>query len=184
MTNVSALLGPESLYFAGLSAGRPDSIADAERCNRAYRVNEVWQGNRLIYKLVNCSRSGKRNALEWAEEVLEYSAGMPKSAEACVARDFESPFDSIEGAQEYLALLGQALAEARQSTEADLSADMHAQAPRRLEAMRLALYKLEKLEQHLKISHRLLNDLRTLRRLLFEERAQPAGSRSGSDSKR
>lgn len=100
-----------------------------------------------------------------------------------MARDFESPFDSIEGAQEYLALLGQALAEARQSTEADLSADIHAQAPRRLEAMRLALYKLEKLEQHLKVSHRLLNDLRTLRRLLFEERAQPAGLRSGDSNR-
>lgn len=99
-----------------------------------------------------------------------------------MAHDFETPFDSIEGAQEYLALLAQALTEARESTEADLAADVHASAPRRLEAMRLALYKLEKLEQHMKISRRLLNDLRTLRRLLFEERAQPATSRS--DSKR
>ena len=98
--------------------------------------------------------------------------------------DFETPFDSIEGAQEYLALLAQALTEAKQSTEADLAADIHAKAPRRLEAMRLALYKLEKLEQHIKVSHRLLNDLRTLRRLLFEERALPTSSRSGSDSKR
>lgn len=111
---------------------------------------------------------------------MEYSAGVPTPAEAMsLAHDFETPFDSIEGAQEYLALLAQVLTEARQSTEADLASDIHAKAPRRLEAMRLALYKLEKLEQHIKISRRLLNDLRTLRRLLFEERAQPASSHSG-----
>lgn len=121
--------------------------------------------------------------LERREEILEYGVGLPTPAEAMsLAHDFETPFDSIEGAQEYLALLAQALTEARESTEADLAADVHASAPRRLEAMRLALYKLEKLEQHMKISRRLLNDLRTLRRLLFEERAQPATSRS--DSKR
>jgi hypothetical protein len=122
---------------------------------------------------------------ERLEEILEYSAGMPVPAEATpVAHDFETPFDSIEGAQEYLALLAQALTEAQESTEADLASDVHAKAPRRLEAMRLALYKLEKLEQHMKVSRRLLNDLRTLRRLLFEERAQPATSHTGSDSKR
>lgn len=115
---------------------------------------------------------------------MEYSAGVLTPAEEMdLARDFETPFDSIEGAQEYLALLAQALTEAKESTEADLASDVHAKAPRRLEAMRLALYKLEKLEQHIKVSHRLLNDLRTLRRLLFEERAQPASSVRG-DSKR
>jgi len=36
------------------------------------------------------------------------------------------------------------------------------------------LYKLEQLEKHVKTSHRILNDLRTLRRLLFEERAGKA----------
>lgn len=39
----------------------------------------------------------------------------------------------------------------------------------------MALYNLEKLEVHLSRSSRILNDLRTLRRLLFEERA--AGTR-------
>ena len=116
---------------------------------------------------------------------LEYSSGVSTSAEAMyLAHDFETPFDSIEGAQEYLALLAQVLTEAQQSTEADLASDVHAAAPRRLEAMRLALYKLEKLEQHIKVSRRLMNDLRTLRRLLFEERAQPATSHSASDLKR
>jgi hypothetical protein len=40
-------------------------------------------------------------------------------------------------------------------------------------------FKLEKLEQHLKTSSRLLNDLRTLRRLLLDERLE--SSASGKD---
>jgi hypothetical protein len=46
---------------------------------------------------------------------------------------------------------------------------------RRQEALRLVLFKLEKLEQQVKNARRLLNDLRTLRRLLLEERT---GSKS------
>jgi hypothetical protein len=53
-----------------------------------------------------------------------------------------------------------------------------------LEAVRLALYKLEKLEQHIKASRRLLNDLRTLRRLLFEERSDAETSKAVLNPKR
>jgi hypothetical protein len=47
-------------------------------------------------------------------------------------------------------------------------------------------FKLGKLEKHLQTSSRLLNDLRTLRRLLLDERpepspASPGQSPSGSD---
>lgn len=86
----------------------------------------------------------------------------------------ETPFDNIESAHEYLGLLVKAVEEAKQTAEGDL-AEAGAKSPRRLDAVRLAVYKLEKLEQHLKIGRRLLNDLRTLRRLLLEERAEPAG---------
>jgi hypothetical protein len=50
-----------------------------------------------------------------------------------------------------------------------------------LQALRIVEFKLDKLEQHLKTSSRLLNDLRTLRRLLLDERAEP-GPESGQDS--
>lgn len=87
----------------------------------------------------------------------------------------ETPFDSIESAHEYLGLLVKAVEEAKQSAEGDLAAAGPASA-RHLDAIRLAVYKLEKLEQHIKIGRRLLNDLRTLRRLLLEERVEAAGS--------
>lgn len=76
-------------------------------------------------------------------------------------------FDTIESAQEFLALLREAVEEATLVAQTD-----SAQAEgRNLDAIRMVLYKLEKLEQHLKVSGRLLNDLRTLRRLLLEERS-------------
>jgi hypothetical protein len=84
----------------------------------------------------------------------------------------DTPFESIEGAQEYLRLLCAAVLETRQDVEADARAQAASEPQRRLEALRLVLYKLEQLEKHVKTSHRILNDLRTLRRLLLEERAR------------
>ena len=83
----------------------------------------------------------------------------------------DTPFESIEGGLEYLKLLHAAVLEARQDVEGDVRAQAGVEARRRLEALRLVLYKLEQLEKHVKTSHRLLNDLRTLRRLLLEERS-------------
>jgi NifB/MoaA-like Fe-S oxidoreductase len=81
-----------------------------------------------------------------------------------------SPFESIESAQEYLALLAQAVAESCATVKADVEAPESSATQRHLEALRLIVYNLEKLEQHVKVSRRILNDLRTLRRLLHQER--------------
>jgi hypothetical protein len=83
----------------------------------------------------------------------------------------ETPFDSIENAQDYLRLLLENVAEGRNEVAADLAAAEEAKSERRVEALRLVQYKLEKLEQHLRSGSRTLNDLRTLRRLLLDERA-------------
>jgi hypothetical protein len=83
-----------------------------------------------------------------------------------------NPFESIESAQEYFQYLAEAVLEAKESVERDITTHSSPELRRRQEALRLALYKLERLEQHTKSSRRLLNDLRTLRRLLLEERAE------------
>ena len=93
----------------------------------------------------------------------------------------ETPFDSIENAKDYIRLLLETVADARQEVASDLTAAEGAESDRRLEALRLVHYKLEKLEQHLQSSSRSLNDLRSLRRLLFEERAEPAVVQSEID---
>jgi len=84
-----------------------------------------------------------------------------------------TPFDTIESAHEFLTLLRDAVDDAKNHAEADIVAEGGAQTSRRLDAVRLVVYKLDKLEQHIKSSCRLLNDLRTLRRLLLEERSEP-----------
>jgi hypothetical protein len=88
----------------------------------------------------------------------------------------QTPFDTVENAHQYVHLLVEAITEAKGEIAADIDA---AEPDRRLEALRVVQFKLEKLEQHLKTSSRLLNDLRTLRRLLFDER--PETTAAGQD---
>jgi hypothetical protein len=85
----------------------------------------------------------------------------------------QNPFGSIESAQEYLRLLSEALQEAQLSFHEDVvdSAPIDEQSrARRVEAMRLVSYKLSQLTHHVSASRCVLNDLRTLRRLLLRER--------------
>ena len=85
-----------------------------------------------------------------------------------------NPFGSIESAQEYLRLLAEALQEAQQTFPEDVvdsePVDEQSRA-RRLQAMQLVSYKLNQLADHVNGSRCVLNDLRTLRRLLLRERA-------------
>jgi hypothetical protein len=82
----------------------------------------------------------------------------------------ETTFGSIEGAAEYLALLVESVNEAREDLASEAALASAAGEGRREQAIQLATYKLSQLRQHLTTSHRLLNDLRTIRRLLFAER--------------
>lgn len=81
-------------------------------------------------------------------------------------------FDSVESAHEYVQLLAEVVGHAKEEVSEDVIREADSDLPRRLEALRLLLYNLEKLEQHLKKSSRILNDVRSLRRLLFEERRE------------
>jgi hypothetical protein len=92
----------------------------------------------------------------------------------------ETPFDNLESAHEYVGLLLEAIVEAESELATDMST-ADGNHSRRLEALRLIHYKLEKLEGHLRSSSRLLNDLRSLRRLLLEERLLPVINRTGTE---
>jgi hypothetical protein len=89
-----------------------------------------------------------------------------------------TPFDSVENTQEYFRFLSETLLEVKQEIEGDIIAAAESKLSRRLEALRLVLFKLQKLEEHVKTSSRLLNDLRILRRLLLEERLKIAETKS------
>jgi hypothetical protein len=87
----------------------------------------------------------------------------------------ETPFDSIEGAHQYVSLLSEALEEARIAVQQDANiAGRTTGSKRRGEALRVVDYKLNQLGEHLAATRRILNDLRTLRRLLLGEREEAA----------
>jgi hypothetical protein len=93
----------------------------------------------------------------------------------------ETPFDSIESSHQYVALLAQAIEEAKNDVEGDIAMAMADKADRRRDALQLVFYKLAKLETHMSASRRILNDLRTLRRLLLDERElKEAATRNGN----
>ncbi len=85
-----------------------------------------------------------------------------------MAYERETPFDDIESARQYVELLAEAIEEARREVEAEMA---NPQPERRLQALQLVSFKLARLSTHIGGSSRILNDLRTLRRLLLGERA-------------
>jgi hypothetical protein len=89
------------------------------------------------------------------------------------------PFDSIESAHEFLALLSEVVVTTRTEIHADLARESDATDVRRVDALRLAAYHLHNLEHHMVRSRRILNDLRCIRRLLFAERGKGAAKPNG-----
>jgi hypothetical protein len=86
----------------------------------------------------------------------------------------ELPLDSIESAQEFVALIAQVVLETKHDIEADVQREMSSTFPRRLRALQIIADNLGTLELHVRRSCRILNDLRSLRRLLFGERTKGA----------
>ena len=84
------------------------------------------------------------------------------------------PFENIESAHEYVGLLLEALTEATDTIGQEIGTPSEMARDRHLDALRLVDYKLKALERHLTVSKRLLTDLRTLRRYLFDERTLEA----------
>lgn len=106
-----------------------------------------------------------------------------RSERRVVSDKAETPFDSIEGSHEYVAMLAEALDEARRDVEAEIAAAEREGASRRKEALLLVSYNLAKLNLHITSSRRILNDLRSLRRLLLAERGLLAEDQKAEDEK-
>ena len=87
------------------------------------------------------------------------------------------PFDSIESAHEFMSLLEESIGEALGDVRQDLDSATGDDRERRAEALALAVYKMSQLEIHVQKSRRILNDLRSIRRLLLAERAKVMAAR-------
>jgi hypothetical protein len=81
-----------------------------------------------------------------------------------------TPFDTIESAQDYIDLLLEAIEETRRDVGTEIRLSTGPGVERRAQALQLVALNLNRLSSHVTKSRRILNDLRTLRRLLLEER--------------
>ncbi len=87
-----------------------------------------------------------------------------------MSRASVTPFDTIESAQDFVRVFAEAISEAKQEIGDDLARDVQSPPSRRTRALQIAIYNLDKLEKQMARSRRILNDLRSLRRMLFAER--------------
>ncbi len=81
----------------------------------------------------------------------------------------ETPFDSIESAQQFVELLIQAINESKRDVDADIALAERNGSGQGRKALQLVAANLAKLNQHMTTSRRILNRLKTLRRLLLQE---------------
>ena len=82
----------------------------------------------------------------------------------------ETPFDNIESAEQFVALLIEAIEESRRDVDADIALAEGNRSGRSKKALKLVSANLMKLRQYMTASRRILKHLRTLRRLLLQER--------------
>jgi hypothetical protein len=92
----------------------------------------------------------------------------------------ETPFDNIESGLEYVNYLLEATEEAQKQIETEIERTTDATLARRRQALQLVRHKLVTLASHVSKSRGILNDLRTLRRLLLGERREPNGPLEGT----
>ena len=89
------------------------------------------------------------------------------------ANGFEQPFDSIESAYDFMGVLAEAVLDAMKELHCDYRNAVQDSDTRRARAIELALFKTKTLNCYIYKSRRTLNDLRTIRRLILNERMTP-----------
>ena len=82
----------------------------------------------------------------------------------------QTSFDNIESAGQFVELLIEAIEESRRDVDADMALSEGNHSGRSKKALKLVSANLAKLSQHMTTSRRILNHLKTLRRLLLQER--------------
>jgi len=82
----------------------------------------------------------------------------------------ETPFDNIESAEQFVELLIEAIEESRRDVDADIALSEANRSGRSKKALQLVSANLAKLSECMTRARRILSHLRTLRRLLLQER--------------
>lgn len=82
----------------------------------------------------------------------------------------DQPFDTIESAQEFMNVLALTILDVKKELSMARKEALQEHADRRVQALDIADLKLKALGAYVHKSRRALNDLRTLRRLILNER--------------
>src|SRR5215467_6314027 len=85
----------------------------------------------------------------------------------------EQPFDSIESAYDFMNLLAETILSVMTDLHRDHQIAMAEGQARRARAIELAIFKAKTLNCYVTKSRRTLNDMRTIRRLILNERMSP-----------
>ena len=95
----------------------------------------------------------------------------------------ETPFDNIESAEQFVKMLIEAIKESRRDVDAEIALAEANCSRRSKKALQLVSTNLAKLNQHMATSHRILNHLKTLRRLLLRERRHDKTLQTGNGNR-
>jgi hypothetical protein len=90
--------------------------------------------------------------------------------------EIEQPFDTIESAHDFMNVLAETILDSVKDLDREQLSSLKDGEERRAQAVELALFKLRLLNCHVHKCRIILNDLRTIRRLVFNER--PASNRA------
>ena len=91
-------------------------------------------------------------------------------------------FDSIESAQDFMKVLADTILDSMKDLSADQQEAVQVGEPRRAQAIELAIFKLKTLNRYIYKSRIVLNDLRTVRRLILNERQPKERAMAASGS--
>jgi hypothetical protein len=89
------------------------------------------------------------------------------------SNQIEQSFDSIESAYEFMNVLAETIEEVMEDLRRDREIAVQEGQDRRARAIELAIFKTKMLNGYVTKGRRTLNDLRTIRRLILNERVSP-----------
>jgi hypothetical protein len=95
----------------------------------------------------------------------------------------ETPFDNIESAEQFVELLIEAIEESKRDVDADIALPEGDRLGRSKKALQLVSTNLTKLSHYMTRSRQILNRLKTLRRLLLQERQLDNTPRTGNNNR-
>jgi hypothetical protein len=167
--------GPGGLIWSAATTDEIAPVKVAALMLRSQSLPGRGSGLRCIGRTENPPRPARGHARG------RHSPAFPKNGECNMyADEIEQPFDSIESAHDFMNVLAEMILEAMKELHHDRERAIEDGEQRRADAIQLAMFKLKTLTCHVHKSRTALNDLRSIRRLILNERRPKARAAAGT----